>query len=116
MATTPGFGAPFRQSSQQLAQSAAIGPVTPLLGEILVASCGVAPDAIERALAKQRDEGGLIGEVLVRLKLIDEDQLAQALSLQSEMPYLRDLPRAEDIPVEVLQQHDPGGAVGIILY
>ena len=104
MATTPGFGAPFRQTSQQLAQSAAIGPVSPLLGEILVASCGVAPDAIERALAKQRDEGGLLGEVLVRLKLIDEDQLAFALSLQSEMPYLRDLPRAEDIPVELIEK------------
>ena len=60
----PGFGQPFRQSSQQLAQSAALGPVAPLLGEILVASCGVAPDAIERALAKQREEGGLLGEVL----------------------------------------------------
>jgi general secretion pathway protein E len=104
MATSPGFGAPFRQSSQQLAHSAAIGPVAPLLGEILVASCGVAPDAIERALAKQRDEGGLLGEVLVRLKLIDEDQLAFALSLQSEMPYLRDLPRAEDIPVELIEK------------
>ena len=91
MATTPGYGPPFRQSSQQLAQSAAIGPVPPLLGEILVASCGVAPDAIERALAKQRDEGGLLGEVLLRLKLVDEDQLALALALQSEMPYLRDL-------------------------
>src|SRR5262249_22888790 len=104
MATTPGFGAPFRQGSQQLAHSAAIGPVAPLLGEILVASCGVAPDAIERALAKQRDGGGLLGEVLVRLKLIDEDQLAFALSLQSEMPYLRDLPRAEDIPVELIEK------------
>jgi general secretion pathway protein E len=104
MATTPGYGPPFRQSSQQLAQSAAIGPVPPLLGEILVASCGVAPDAIERALAKQRDEGGLLGEVLVRLKLIDDDQLALALSLQSEMPYLRDLPRAEDIPVELIEK------------
>ena len=62
------------------------------------------PDAIERALAKQREEGGLLGEVLVRLKLIDEDQLALALSLQSEMPYLRDLPRAEDIPVELIDK------------
>jgi len=80
------------------------GPVTPLIGEILVGRCNVAPDAIERALMKQREEGGLLGEVLVRLKLIDEDQLAQALSHQSEMPYLRDLPRAEDIPVELIEK------------
>jgi len=101
---SPGFGPPFRQSSQELERVAALGPIAPLLGEILIGHCGVAPDAIERGLAKQRDEGGLIGEVLVRLKLIDEDQLALALSLQSEMPYLRDLPRAEDIPVELIEK------------
>nr|HEX4317351.1 type II secretion system ATPase GspE [Kofleriaceae bacterium] len=74
------------------------------LGEILVARCNVSPDAIERALVKQQEEGGLIGEVLVRLKLIDEDQLALALSAQFEIPYLRDLPRAEDIPVELIEK------------
>ena len=94
---------PFRQGPE-IVPGPVIGPVAPLLGEILIASCGVPADAIERALAKQRDEGGLIGEVLVRLKLIDEDQLALALSLQSEMPYLRDLPRAEDIPLELLEK------------
>ncbi|HMG25031.1 MAG TPA: type II secretion system ATPase GspE [Kofleriaceae bacterium] len=94
---------PFRQGPE-IVPGPVIGPVAPLLGEILIASCGVPADAIERALAKQRDEGGLIGEILVRLKLIDEDQLALALSLQSEMPYLRDLPRAEDIPLELLEK------------
>jgi general secretion pathway protein E len=82
----------------------AFGPVTPRLGELLVQRCGIAPDAIEKALAKQVDEGGLIGEILVRMKAIDEDQLALALSLQSEIPYLRDLPRAEDIPVELIEK------------
>ena len=104
MATTPGYGAPFRQSSQQLAQSAAIGAVPPLLGEILVAKCKVAPEAIERALQKQREEGGLLGEVLVRLKLCDEDQLALALAVQFDLEYLRDLPRADDIPVDLIDK------------
>ena len=81
-----------------------VGPQTPLLGEILIARCGVAPESIERALAKQREEGGLIGETLVRLKLIDDDQLARALAEQSEMPYLRDLPRSEDIPPELIDK------------
>jgi general secretion pathway protein E len=79
-------------------------PHAPLLGEILVARCGVASDSIERALAKQREEGGLLGEVLVALKLIDEDQLALALALQFDMPYLRDLPRAEDIAEELIDK------------
>ncbi|MCX5741958.1 MAG: ATPase, T2SS/T4P/T4SS family [Proteobacteria bacterium] len=96
----PGEFGTFR-GGHELAQANFVGV---RLGEILVARCGISPDVIERGLAKQREEGGLIGEVLSRLKLIDEDQLALALSLQSEMPYLRDLPRAEDIPVELLEK------------
>jgi general secretion pathway protein E len=100
-----GFPAkPFRPGAPDVGPAIQSGPVAPLLGELLITQCGVSPDAIDRALAKQRDEGGLIGEVLVRLKLIDEDQLAFALSLQSETPYLRDLPRAEDIPVELIEK------------
>jgi general secretion pathway protein E len=81
-----------------------MGAITPLLGEILIGQCGVAPDSIERALAKQREEGGLIGEILLRLKLVDDDQLALALAHQAEMEYLRDLPRAEEIPVELIEK------------
>ncbi|HEX2685795.1 MAG TPA: type II secretion system ATPase GspE [Kofleriaceae bacterium] len=99
----PGFGPPGMPGTFA-GYTAPVSPVARLLGEILVARCGVPQDAIERALAKQRDEGGLLGEVLVRLKLIDEDQLALALALQSEMEYLRDLPRAEDIPVELIDK------------
>ncbi|HEY1813167.1 MAG TPA: type II secretion system ATPase GspE [Kofleriaceae bacterium] len=76
----------------------------PLLGEILVAHCKVAPDAIERALGRQREEGGLLGEVLVRLKLIDEDQLAQALAQQFGLDYVRDMPRADDVPVDLIDK------------
>ncbi|HEY3802511.1 MAG TPA: type II secretion system ATPase GspE [Kofleriaceae bacterium] len=75
-----------------------------LLGEILVAHCRVAPDAIERALGRQREEGGLLGEVLVRLKLIDEDQLAQALAQQFGLDYVRDMPRADDVPVDLIDK------------
>ncbi|NVB83162.1 MAG: type II secretion system ATPase GspE [Kofleriaceae bacterium] len=74
------------------------------IGEILVRRCGVVPDSIERALGKQREEGGLLGEVLLRLRLIDEDQLALALAFQFDMPYVRDLPRAEDIPAELIDK------------
>lgn len=73
------------------------------IGEILMRRCGVPQDAIDRALARQREEGGgLLGELLVRLKLIDEDQLALALAIQLDLPYERDLPRAEDIPAELI--------------
>ncbi len=84
--------------------SFAIGPVAPLLGELLVRQCKVPQEAIDRALVKQREEGGLLGEVLVRLKLCDEDQLAMGLALQSEMHYLKDLPKADEIPVELIDK------------
>jgi general secretion pathway protein E len=95
-----GFGGTFR-GGDNYAPASVVGL---RLGEILVARCKVQPDEIERGLANQREQGGLIGEVLVRLKLIDEDQLALALSLQSEMPYLADLPRADEIPVELIEK------------
>lgn len=87
------FATPYAQAS---------GPM--LLGEILVRNCGVAPESIERALGKQREEGGLLGEVLLALRLIDEDQLAAALALQFDMAYLRELPRSEDIPAELIDK------------
>jgi general secretion pathway protein E len=74
----------------------------PRIGEVLVRECGVTPEAIDRGLAKQRDEGGLLGEVLVRHKLADEDQVAYALAVQAEMPYARDLPKADDIPPDLI--------------
>ncbi len=67
------------------------------LGEILVARCGVRAEDVTRALLKQREEGGLLGEVLLRMKVIDEDQLVMALAEQAEMPFTRDLPKADDI-------------------
>ena len=78
-------------------------PVQPRrLGEILVARAGVRPEDVSRALQKQREEGGLIGEVMLRMKLIDEDQLALALAEQAEMPWIKDLPKAESIPAELI--------------
>ncbi len=107
MASTDAFGSDAPAGGYRgglAAAPAAHGPIAPLIGEILVSRCGVVPESIERALVKQREEGGLLGEILVRLKLADEDQLALALSLQSEMPHLRELPRAEDIPIELIER------------
>ena len=78
-------------------------PVQPRrLGEILVARCGVRAEDVSRALAKQREEGGLIGEVMLRMKLVDEDQIALALAEQAEMTFVKDLPKADDIPAELI--------------
>ena len=71
---TPGLGprgfvpsGPDAGHGGNLGPAPAVGLVAPLLGEILIARCGVTPDAIERALGKQREEGGLLGEILLHL-------------------------------------------------
>ncbi len=75
---------------------------TPLLGEILVRELGLRPEAVAKALEKQAEEGGLLGEVLLKLRLVDEDQLAFALAQQAEMAFMRDLPRAEDVTADLI--------------
>jgi general secretion pathway protein E len=79
-------------------------PVPPLIGEILVSQCGISADSIARGLERQREEGGLFGEVMLRHRLADEDQLARALAWQADMTYVRELPQAEDIPTELIEK------------
>ncbi len=74
-----------------------------LLGKILVEQ-GMAPAQLEQALARQRDEGGLIGEALLAMKAIGEEDLARALASQMGLEYAKDLPKSEDIDVTMLEK------------
>ena len=58
------------------------------LGEILVALCGLDPARVEEALAQQAEKGGRIGEVLLSMKAITEDDLYRALSAQFDLPLM----------------------------
>jgi general secretion pathway protein E len=75
-----------------------------LLGEILMRDAGLRPEQLERALTRQRDEGGLIGEILVRMQLIDENALTRALGVQHDMPVVGELPSAESIDSELIDK------------
>jgi len=120
-------GAPIAMASAP-AQGAAIAPPAPpqsgwiqpqgapqnnSLAEILTRQAGLTPEALARATALVRDEGGELGEVLLRLNAVDEGQLTRALSVQYEMPYAAVLPAAEDIddalienlPIGFAKQH-----------
>lgn len=55
------------------------------LGQILVATAGLDPAKVEEALTVQAEKGGRIGEVLVGLKHVTEEQLLQALGIQFGM-------------------------------
>ena len=59
-----------------------------LLGEILVAEGLTSPDAVERALARQRNTGELIGQALVALGVVTQEEVLRALATQQDLPYL----------------------------
>jgi general secretion pathway protein E len=58
------------------------------LGEILRAVAGLSESALEEALRAQADEGGRLGEVLLARKAVSADDVARALALQLDLPYL----------------------------
>ena len=62
------------------------------LGEVLRQSFGVAEEAIEAALAVQREKGGRIGEILIQQRRITENDLLSARSLQCGMDIVSTLP------------------------
>ena len=76
----------------------------PLIGELLMRDARLRIDMLNRALEKQRDEGGLIGEILVRMKAITEDDLARALAAQFDMAFTDKLPKADEIDVDLIER------------
>lgn len=58
------------------------------LGQILVERGVITFEQLEKALAVQNKDGGLIGEVIVKLGFAKEDEIAHCLSLQFGFPYL----------------------------
>jgi general secretion pathway protein E len=60
----------------------------PLLGTILEQQFGLSEAKLLEALNLQQTKGGRLGEALLRLRMIEEDLLLQALAIQFEMPWL----------------------------
>ena len=58
------------------------------LGELLLDQKIISQEQLEQALSLQRDRGGLIGETLVELGYVKEDDIAQSLTAQYGFPYL----------------------------
>ena len=58
------------------------------LGELLVERGVLNHEQISLAIKDQKENGGLLGEVLVRLKFATEKDIAQALTAQYGFPYL----------------------------
>lgn len=60
----------------------------PLLGRILGEKFNLSDSKLEEALAYQQEKGGLLGEVLLHLRVLREEQLLEALAQQFEMCWM----------------------------
>lgn len=58
------------------------------LGEILLDDGILTRESLEEALNHQKLEGGMIGQILVKMGYISEDNLIAALGKQMKLPYL----------------------------
>ncbi len=58
------------------------------LGQILIERGIISSAQLEKALETQKEEGGLIGEVIVKLGFAREEEIAQCLSLQYGFAFL----------------------------
>ncbi len=56
----------------------------PLLGEILYENKEISKEQLDKALDVQKNEGGLIGIILVTMGAITEQTLVKYLALQAE--------------------------------
>ncbi len=83
-----------------------------LIGQILLRSAGLSPEALEKGLAEQAEEGGRIGEFLVRARVVTEDDVLKALGMQLGIAFAPDLKLADidgdlasRVPIGFAKQH-----------
>ena len=63
----------------------------PLLGRILGDKFNLLDTKLQEALAYQREKGGRLGEVLLHLRLLREEELLEGLAHQFELPWMPQL-------------------------
>ncbi|MFQ5580642.1 MAG: type II secretion system ATPase GspE [Nitrospiria bacterium] len=85
----------------------------PLIGRILVEKGFVTPAQLEEGLRAQKVQEGKIGEILVRLKFLNEEAVLEALSYQWQIPYIRTVPVSgidpeliEKVPISFAKRHE----------
>ena len=73
----------------------------PKLGEVLLKNTSISQDQLNDALKIQYEEGGLLGEILVRKNMLALSEIVRALCLQLGIPFLDDLKPNEIDPLLV---------------
>ena len=62
--------------------------ITKRLGEVLLERTVINRKELEQALAHQKAHGGLLGQILIQLGFVTEEEIALALTAQYGFPYL----------------------------
>ena len=60
----------------------------PLLGEILLQRKILTRDQLQKALDRQTQAGGILGEILIELGFLEERDIVVALVVQCNIPYI----------------------------
>ncbi len=89
-------------------------PRAPRLGELLVAKGMLREEDLAWALGEARVTGELVGIVLLRAKLIYEEELARTLSEQLSIPYVSIMRTGVDLSVVGLLPAEVGAAAAAI--
>ncbi len=86
-------------------------PPTNRLSEIIRAHCGVSEEQMAAALKIQAERGGRLGAILKKKKIITENQLLEAFSIQYGLPFEPELPLdnfgsrfTERVPIQFLKK------------
>lgn len=70
-------------------------PQTPRIGEILLKNTKLTQEQLEEGLAIQKEEGGRLGDILLRKKYVMPHEMMRAVCSQIDLPYLEELNAAE---------------------
>src|SRR3954462_85157 len=73
------------------------------LGQILVQSFGLMPEKLDEALKVQLEKGGRLGEVLVGMKAVSEEDGPRAIAAQLALPSLASI-SVDDIDAELVKR------------
>ncbi len=57
------------------------------LGELLIREGLITPNQLEKAISVQRQESGRLGEILIKLDMVKEDQIVSVLGKQLNVPF-----------------------------
>jgi general secretion pathway protein E len=75
----------------------------PKLGELLLKHTSLSEPQLDEALAIQKAEGGLLGEILVRRNFLAQHEILRALCFQIGLPFADDL-KPNEIDVKLVER------------